>query len=161
MLPYQKSVSECCINRWEWVTPERFGFHSSSHPPEWNTFLAYSLSSWPGTEPSRLVCCPVLNQCFSLHISSFVFSWWKMLQVLHSESVVAGPASIWWGGWWWDMSILSFSIWKISSGKLSGCNQLLLAPQPNGLVSWDCAQPALWKTSSPPGQGSSRWRGEL
>lgn len=51
------------------------------------------------------------------------------------------------------MSILSFSTWKMGDGKLSGRYQLPLAPRPDGLVSWDCAQPPLWKTSSPPGQG--------
>lgn len=45
------------------------------------------------------------------------------------------------------------STWKMGGGKLNGFMQLPLAPRPSGLVLWDCAQPALWKTSSPPGQG--------
>lgn len=76
-----------------------------------------------------------------------------MLQVLLSELMASGPVSIWQSGWWWDVSILSFSAWKVGGGKLNGSTQLPLAPQPNGLVSWDCAQSALWKTSSSPGQG--------
>lgn len=39
--------------------------------------------------------------------------------------------------------------------KLSGCNLLPLAPLPNGLVPRDCAQSALWKTSSSPRQGEA------
>lgn len=51
-----------------------------------------------------------------------------MLQVLYSELVAAGPTSIWQGGWWWDVSILSFSTWKMGGGKLNGFMQLPLAP---------------------------------
>lgn len=67
--------------------------------------------------------------------------------------MAAGPVNIWQGGWWWDVSILFFSTWKMDGRKLNGCMLLPLAPWRSGLVSWDCAQPALWKTSSPPRQG--------
>lgn len=99
-----------------------------------------------------LVC---LLPCFQpvLPSAHLIFrpSQWKMLQALHSELVAEGQwafGEVAGGG-----MCLFCLFWKVGGGRLSGYNRLPLAPGPDSLVPWDCAQPALWKRASPPGPG--------
>ena len=143
-----KYVSKYYGNRGEWVTCGRSGFHSPCLHP------------FPGASCPRLgPSCPGLSVVlFSASVSVFTVPNFQILPAKDAAGSAQwasgrGPVNIWWGGWWWDVSILSSSTRKMGGGKPSGCNWLPLALRPDGLVSCDCAQPALWKTASPPRQG--------